>query len=80
MDPVIRLYAFTCMHEPWRIAARRPYAGAHAIYHRTLQFGVPVLKYVPFAWLVAPLVVPGIDAYCKYDVERRYGARAAAAE
>lgn len=46
---------------------------AYAIYHRTLQFGVPVLKYVPFAWLAAPLVVLGIDAYCKYDVKRRYG-------
>ncbi len=46
---------------------------AYAIYHRLLQFGVPILEYVPFSWLLAPFFIFGVDAYCKFDVKRRCG-------
>jgi putative flavoprotein involved in K+ transport len=46
---------------------------AYAKYHRLLQFGGPIAKYVPFTWLLAPFLVLGMDAFFKYDVKRRYG-------
>ncbi len=44
-----------------------------ANYHRLLAIGGPVLKYVPFSWLVAPLVMRALDRYLMFDVKRRYG-------
>lgn len=45
----------------------------YAVYHRLLQFGGPILKYVPFSWVLAPIVLFLVDRYLKLDVRRRYG-------
>lgn len=44
-----------------------------AFYHRLLQFGAPLLKYLPFSWAVAPLFIFGFDWYLQIDVKRQYG-------
>jgi len=46
---------------------------AYANYHRLLQYGRPIVKYIPFTWLLAPLFIVGVDFWCKFDVRRRYG-------
>lgn len=46
---------------------------AYASYHRLLQYGRPVVKYVPFTWLLAPFFILGVDVWCKLEVRRRYG-------
>lgn len=48
-----------------------------ANYHRLLSIGDPILKYVPFSWLLAPLVMRALDFYLMFDVKRRYGDMAA---
>ncbi len=48
-----------------------------ANYHRLLSIGGPILKYVPFSWLLAPLVMRALDFYLMFDVKRRYGDLAA---
>lgn len=44
-----------------------------ANYHRLLARGTTILKYVPFAWLLAPVVLRALDHYLMIDVKRRYG-------
>jgi len=44
-----------------------------AYYHHLLAIGGPILTYVPFAWLLAPLVMRALDFYLMFDVKRRYG-------
>lgn len=44
-----------------------------AYYHRALIMGTVLLKYVPFVWLLAPLVMRGLDRFFMFDVKRRYG-------
>ncbi len=44
-----------------------------AFYHRLVQYGAPLLKYVPFSWLVAPLLIYGFDWWLQPYVKRRYG-------
>ena len=44
-----------------------------AIYHRLLLIGGKIMTYVPFVWLLAPLVLMTLDRYLKHDVARRYG-------
>lgn len=46
---------------------------AFSIYHRLLLIGGRILTYVPFAWLLAPVVLIGLDRYLKHDVRQRYG-------
>jgi len=44
-----------------------------ASYHQLLAVGGPILKYVPFSWLLAPLIMRILDFYLMFDVKRRYG-------
>lgn len=46
---------------------------AYAIYHRAIQFGIPILKTVPLSWILAPLVIFGLDRFFQFDIRRRYG-------
>lgn len=46
---------------------------AYAIYHRALLIARKIFTYVPFTWLVAPFFILGLDAYLKFDINRRYG-------
>jgi putative flavoprotein involved in K+ transport len=44
-----------------------------AFYHRLVEVGGPILKYLPFSWVFAPAVIFGFDWYLQWDVKRRYG-------
>lgn len=46
---------------------------AFSAYQRLLPIGGFILKYVPFSWILAPVVIAALDQYFLYDVRRRYG-------
>lgn len=42
-------------------------------YHAALPLGGFLLKYVPFFWLLAPILLFGQDLFFRFDIRRRYG-------
>ena len=46
---------------------------AFALYHSSMPFFGFILKYIPFTWLLVPLLNFALDRYFHFEIRRRYG-------